>query len=228
MPSVSNVSSISISPPSPRQVPSRVETTIGLAPAASSCSSTGASEAWSWPSATSTATFRVAGGSLLPLHGQRRGDTRCGRAASGPRRRGGRALEVGQVAGDLVDADALGDAAGQVLVDVEEQVAHPLADVEVVDLPELELPGAHDVPLLRVGLAVPEQRRLGEVIVEGLAAVAHLLPRHLLRVAAEAVRARHRASAAEAVGLVVHPSRVDRLAHVAVALVVVRPRRGAG
>jgi hypothetical protein len=88
-----------------------------------------------------------------------------------------------------VDADPLGDAPGQILVDVEEQVAHPLADVQVLDLPELELPRADDVALLGVALAVPEQRGLGEVVVERLAALAHLRTRHLLREAAEAPRA---------------------------------------
>ena len=71
-------------------------------------------------------------------------------------------------------------------VDVHDQVDHALAHVLALDLAQLEAEGEHDVLLLRLGLAVPEQRRLAEMIAEAIAALADLLRVDPLRIADEA------------------------------------------
>ena len=67
-----------------------------------------------------------------------------------------------------VDADALGDRDGEVVVDVVEVLDHALAYVAVLDLAELEPERGDDVLLLPARHAVPEQRRLAVVVGEAL------------------------------------------------------------
>ena len=119
-------------------------------------------------------------------------------------------------------ADAVGDAVREALVDVQEDVDHALADVLGLDLAELEAEGVDDVLLLRVGHAAPEHRRLAEVVVEALAALAHLVAADGRGVGDEAGAAvLHGAAAAARVGLIVHRPDIDGVALVAVALGVV-------
>ena len=116
--------------------------------------------------------------------------------------------------------EAFRDASGQILVDLGEHAQHPLADRQGVDLAQLEAEGLHDMPLLRRGLAVPEQGRLAEVVEELLAARPLLLGVDGLRVADESAQpaARlHRASAAQRVRVIARLADVERLAHVPVA-----------
>ncbi len=124
-------------------------------------------------------------------------------------------------------AEVFGHAAGQLQVDVgEDFIDLPLADEHPLHLAQLEGIGADDVLLLRRTHAVPEQRGLGEVVAEGFAAVADLVPLDPLRIALEAAALGRRRgflgpAAVDRVGLVVGAALVDRLAMEGVALVVV-------
>ena len=101
---------------------------------------------------------------------------------------------------------------------------HPLPDIGVLHLSELEAEGFDEVLLLRFGLALEEHPGLAVVIEEACAALAHFRAVDRLRksdvAAGRGVGLRGKV-VAEAVRAVTDLARADRLAHVAVALVVV-------
>jgi hypothetical protein len=111
------------------------------------------------------------------------------------------------------DADALGHLPGELVRDVAQHRDDALADRGHRHLRELEAEAADDVRLLVVGLAVPEERRLREVLGEFLRLAAHLVAFHRLRERTEARAARLEGAAApERVGLVGDAPAMDRLA----------------
>ena len=71
-------------------------------------------------------------------------------------------------------------------VDMRQHAHHALADRRRLHLAQLEAEGLDDVLLLGRPLAVPEQRRLAEVVGELLAPLPHLRPVERLRVGHEA------------------------------------------
>ena len=78
--------------------------------------------------------------------------------------------------------------------------------------------------LLRLGLAVPEQGRLAEMIKEIPTSLSYFCPSHLFSVAdkhTEVGCCLHGAASAKGVRLIAGPSFVDGLTHMSVALVVV-------
>ena len=81
----------------------------------------------------------------------------------------GRGFGVG-----LADAEHFGDAARQFFVDMREVVDHALADRGHFELGQLETKRRHDMLFFGRALAVEEQARLREVVVEGLAAAPQL------------------------------------------------------
>ncbi|MNL42966.1 hypothetical protein D3C87_1654550 [compost metagenome] len=79
------------------------------------------------------------------------------------------------------------DAPGQFQVDVGEDLIHlACADVLTLDLAQLKAVSGNDVLLLVLAHAVKEQPRLGEVVAEGLAALANLVRIDALRMGLEA------------------------------------------
>ena len=71
-------------------------------------------------------------------------------------------------AGKLVEAEPVGDATGEVLVDVAQVGDHPLADVQALALAQLEHEGVDDVVLLDGCLADQELAGLAVVVGERL------------------------------------------------------------
>ena len=98
-----------------------------------------------------------------------------------PGRRAGGWRRVGQV----IQAEAVGDRLGQVLVDVEQAGHHPRADAGPVALAQLEGERVGDVLLLDRGLAEVELPGLAVVVGEALRPQPPLRARLVGRVAAE-------------------------------------------
>src|SRR5690606_13709907 len=101
----------------------------------------------------------------------------------------------------------------EVMVDlVEELVDHPVPDLLALYFAEFEVARADEPILLVFGQAVPEHRRLREVVLEALAALPNLSSVYLLHVvdvAARRLGGRHRAAVAERVRGIIDPALVD-------------------
>ena len=82
--------------------------------------------------------------------------------------------------GHGIEAETLGDAAGEVVVDVAQVGDHPLADVDALALAKLEDEGVDDVVLLSGCLADEELAGLAVVVAERLRADPALRPGFLV------------------------------------------------
>jgi hypothetical protein len=125
------------------------------------------------------------------------------------------------------EAQAVRHLGGEAPVHLGEHPHHALPDGRPVELAELEPERLDDVPLLRPGLAVPEERGLAEVVEELLAPLPHPLPFERLRVRDEAAHRAaglERTAAADRVRVVGGLARIDGLPHEPVALIVVERR----
>src|SRR5262245_22480172 len=104
-----------------------------------------------------------------------------------------------------------------------QETHHSFSDVGHFNLPYFKAKGLHDMIFLRIGLTIPEQRRLAEMVEETRATGAHFMTIEPFTVTDKATHVAlrlHGTAATQRIRFIADAATIDHLTHVAVALMV--------